>query len=108
MSNASANGTSTGGINTVLQNRIRAASRWLLLLFICGVLAFLGAQIGNTSTEGLLPAFIFGALVNVVVSLFLLSGSDRSGSVALLFGDLILAMLFAQVGQGNVFVLVIS
>lgn len=109
MYDAKSSGANTVGTSTGVQNRIRAASRWLLLLFICGVLAFFGAQIGSTSTEGLLSVFVFGALVNGVVTMFLLlPGLERPASIALLFGDLILAALFAMVGQGNVFVLVLA
>lgn len=91
------------------QNRIRAAARWLLLVAICVALAFTNGQSEVLRAGGVLPIFIVGAFVNSVVTLFLLvSVFHRATPVVLLIGDIILAALFAWVGQGNTLIMVVT
>lgn len=98
-----------GGGSATAQHRIRAAARWLLLICICAALAFTTGQVGAARAEGVLPVFVVGAFVNSVVTLCLLVGAfQRAAPAVLLVGDILLAALFAWVGQGNPFIVVVT
>src|SRR3954452_12850078 len=84
-------------------------SRWLVLLFICGALVAFRVQIGVFNSEGLLTAFIIGALLNGLVFICLaLPGLRPAVSPVLLVSDVIVAGLFAGLSEGNFFVVIVA
>ena len=90
-------------------DRILFGSRWLVLLFVCGALVAFRSQIGAFNSEGLLTAFIVGALLNGIVLAFLAVPVLRPAlSLVLFLSDLLLAGIFAGLSEGNFFVVVVA
>jgi signal transduction histidine kinase len=91
------------------KDRVLFGSRWLVLLFICGALVAFRVQIGVFNSEGLLTAFIIGALLNGLVFICLaLPGLRPAVSPVLLVSDVIVAGLFAGLSEGNFFVVIVA
>jgi len=91
------------------KDRVLFGSRWLVLLFICGALVAFRVQIGAFNSEGLLTAFIIGALLNGLVFVCLSLPVLRPAiSPVLLVSDVILAGLFAGLSEGNFFVVMVA
>jgi signal transduction histidine kinase len=85
--------------------RILAASRWLLLAFVCVLVALLRSQSGTFSFENLAPTLGIGLLAASLATLFLLYAPLRRVAFAvLLVADLILAGVLASWAQGSAFV----
>ncbi|MEP7290601.1 MAG: GAF domain-containing sensor histidine kinase [Chloroflexota bacterium] len=91
------------------RNRILSASRWLLLLFICGVLVLFRSQITTLREDRLLPAFVVGVATNLVTTLVLnVASLRRAVSIVLLLADFTLAGILGVLGQGSFFATVLS
>ncbi|MCC6802165.1 MAG: GAF domain-containing sensor histidine kinase [Anaerolineae bacterium] len=90
-------------------DKILFGSRWVLLLFICGAPLVFRAQIGAFNTGSMIFAFLFGAVTNVIVWIFLTTPRlVRAASLVLLICDLLLAVVFAATSEGNFLIQVIA
>ncbi len=91
------------------QDRVLFSSRWLVILFISSAPLIFRNQIDTFRGETLLAVFAAAVAINLVCSLVLVvSRLRRALSLVLLLGDVLLALVFAWMSQGNFFVLVIS
>jgi len=91
------------------RDRVQYGSRWLLLLFICGALFIFRNQIGVFNADGLVLALILGMITNGVILPFLgIPGLRRALPLISFLCDLIMAVVFAALSQGNFFVLVFA
>src|SRR5690349_410351 len=91
------------------RNRVIAASRWLLLLFLSAMLVIVRTQVGTSSQESLVPAFVVGALACLVATFALnISGLQGVASGLLLLADFVLAAVFASLSQENGLILVLA
>ncbi len=90
-------------------NRLIAVSRWLLLLFLCVMLAISRTQSGANSLDGMLPAIGVGAAACLVATLVLsFPGVRRAAPGVLLLADFVLAVVFVLLSQGNGFIVVLG
>ena len=95
--------------NFAAKDRILFGARWLVLLFICGALLTFRVQIGAFNNEGLLTAFIVGALLNGLVFVCLVVPLlQRMVSPVLLVSDILLGGIFAGLSEGNFFVVMVA
>jgi len=87
------------------RDRVLFGARWLLLLLIFGAMLLFRNQIGAFNTESVGAAFGIGIVANVITLPFLAAPALRgAASFVILFSDLTLAMVFAVLSQGNIFV----
>lgn len=91
------------------QDRVVYGARWVLLLFLCGALLAFRNQVGTFSVDSLTTVFMVGVVANLITLPMLTVPPLRGVASAIIFcADLLFAIMFTAISQGNLFVIVLS
>ncbi len=91
------------------RDRVVYGSRWVLLLFLCGALVAFRNQVGSFNVDSLGAVFAIGVVANIIALPPLTMPSIRGAAAAVIFcADLLFAILFTAISQGNLFVITLA